>query len=154
MRSPYRRATTLDLDRLLLLQRDFYAEQQYPFDADVMRHAWPRLLSDCRVGQAWIAEDDADAVAYVVATLGYSLEHQGRDAFVDELYVAPSHRGRGLGRAALEQVERWCRHQCVRVLLLEVEDVNDDAHALYTRAGFVAGSRHLLRKTIGGQVSE
>lgn len=154
MRTPYRRATTSDLDRLLELQRGFYVEQGYPYDAAAMRHVWPRLLTDPWLGQAWLAEEDRQAVAYVVATLGYSLEHLGRDAFVDELYVAPPHRGRGLGRAALEQVERWCRHQCVRVLLLEVEDVNDDAHALYTRAGFVAGSRHLLRKTIGGQVSK
>src|SRR5690606_39490160 len=107
MRTPYRRATTSDLDRLLELQRGFYVEQGYPYDAAAMRHVWPRLLTDPWLGQAWLAEEDRQAVAYVVATLGYSLEHLGRDAFVDELYVAPSHRGRGLGRAALAQVECW-----------------------------------------------
>lgn len=148
MRTPYRRATTSDLDRLLVLQHEFYGEQGYPFDADAMRHAWPRLLSDPAIGQVWVAEADAIAVAYVVATLGYSLEHRGRDAFVDELYVVPSHRGQGLGRAALAQVEAWCRHQCVRVLLLEVERDNAHAFGLYERAGFGGDSRRLLKRLI------
>ena len=41
------------------------------------------------------------AVGYLVLTLGYSLEYGGRDAFIDEVYIRSSYRGRGIGTAAL-----------------------------------------------------
>ena len=145
---PYRLATTADVDDVLLLQRDFYLEEGYPFAVERMRPALAALLGDPSLGQVWVAEDGQRLVAYAVLTLGYSLEHHGRDAFVDELYVVPSHRGQGLGRAALALMDAYCRANGVHVLLLEVEHVNEDAHALYTRAGFVAGKRHLLKKHV------
>jgi ribosomal protein S18 acetylase RimI-like enzyme len=113
-----------------------------------MRPGLATLLSDPSLGQVWVAEDGQRLVAYAVLTLGYSLEHHGRDAFVDELYVVPSHRGQGLGRAALALMDAYCRENGVHVLLLEVEHVNEDAHALYRRAGFVVGTRHLLKKHV------
>lgn len=133
---------------MLSLQREFYAEEAYPFVAGQMRPALAALLADPLLGQVWVAEDGPRLVAYAVLTLGYSLEHRGRDAFVDELYVVPSHRGHGLGRAALEVMDAYCRATGVHVLLLEVEHVNTEAHALYTRAGFTTGTRHLLKKII------
>jgi ribosomal protein S18 acetylase RimI-like enzyme len=147
--SPYRLATAADTDEVLALQRDFYAEEGYPFAAEQMRFALARLLADPSLGQIWVAEQAQRLVAYAVLTLGYSLEHHGRDAFVDELYVVPSHRGQGFGRAALALMDIYCREHDVHVLLLEVEHVNDEAHALYRRAGFVTGTRHLLKKRIG-----
>lgn len=146
--SSYRLATVADLDDVLSLQRDFYAEEGYPFAVEHMRPALATLLGDPSLGQVWVAEDAQRLVAYAVLTLGYSLEHRGRDAFVDELYVVPSHRGRGLGRAALGLMDGYCREHGVHVLLLEVEYDNEDAHALYRRVGFGAGTRHLLKKHI------
>ncbi len=146
--SPYRLATDVDLDQVLFLQRDFYEEEGYPFASEQMRPALMTLLGHPALGQLWVAEEEQQVVAYAVLTLGYSLEHRGRDAFVDELYVVPSHRGRGLGRAALALMDGYCRENGVHVLLLEVEHINEDAHALYRRAGFVAGTRHLLKKRI------
>lgn len=142
----YRLATAADTDEVLSLQRDFYAEEGYPFASEQMRPALAALLADPSLGQVWIAEQAQQVVAYAVLTLGYSLEHHGRDAFVDELYVVASHRGQGLGRAALALMDTYCREHHVHVLLLEVEHVNDEAHALYRRAGFVTGTRHLLKK--------
>lgn len=147
-RLPYRLATVADVDHVLSLQCDFYAEEGYPFAAGQMRTALETLLGDPSLGQVWVVEAGQHVVAYAVLTLGYSLEHHGRDAFVDELYVVPSHRGRGLGRAALELMDAYCRKHGVHVLLLEVEHVNEDAHALYRRAGFGAGTRHLLKKHV------
>ncbi len=142
----FRPATAADGDDVIRLQEAFYAEEGYPFVAASMRPALDRLLADPSFGHVWVAEDAQRCVAYAVLTFGYSLEHRGRDAFVDELYVVPSHRGRGLGRAALALIDAYCRAHGVHVLLLEVEHVNDEAHALYRRAGFGAGTRHLLKK--------
>ena len=70
-------------------------------------------------------------MGYLVVAFGYSLEFRGRDAFVDELYVAPTHRGRGLGREALRVAEPCCLEAGVRALHLEVRPGNARARGLY-----------------------
>ena len=40
-----------------------------------------------------------------------------REAFVDELLIAESHRGRGLGREALEVAEEYCFEDFERYLM-------------------------------------
>src|SRR5512134_1736901 len=144
----FRPATPADLDALLALQRDYYAEDGYPFDLAVQREAFGLLLADPALGAAWLAGDGGSVVAYVVVTLGWSLEFGGRDAFVDELYVTPAARGAGLGRAGLAVAEAGARALGVRTLHLEVEDGKPAALALYRRRGFAGHGRALLKKSI------
>lgn len=144
----FRPALPADLDGLLALQRDYYAEDGYAFDPAVAREAFGRLLAEPSLGRAWLAEDGARVLAYVVLTLGWSLEFGGRDAFVDELYVTPAARGLGLGRAGLAAAESGARALGVRTLHLEVEDGKPAALAMYRRSGFVEHGRALMRKPL------
>jgi putative acetyltransferase len=52
------------------------------------------------------------------------------------LMVAAGHRGRGIGRALLEQAVRWARGAGVRKLELHVFPWNERALRLYERFGF------------------
>jgi GNAT superfamily N-acetyltransferase len=67
--------------------------------------------------------------------------------FVDEatpevsIAVLPAHRGRGIGRALLEALERAARDQHINRLSLSVERDNP-ATALYERIGFRPLGRH------------
>jgi GNAT superfamily N-acetyltransferase len=144
----FRPARLADLDALLRLQRDYYAEDAYPFEAEAARAVWARLIADPSLGRTWVADESGDVVAYAVLTMGYSLEYRGRDAFVDELYVAPKARARGLGRAALAVLEEACAGLGVTALHLEVERGKDPAEGLYRRSGFVAHTRVLMTKRI------
>lgn len=146
--NPFRLAVPADLDDLLALQRDYYAEDGYRFDPPVAREAFARLLAEPALGQAWLAEGGGRVVAYVVLTLGWSLEFGGRDAFVDELYVTPAARGGGLGRAGLAAAEAGARALGVRTLHLEVEDGKAAALAMYRRNGFAEHGRALLKKSL------
>jgi GNAT superfamily N-acetyltransferase len=138
----FRRATLADLASLLAMQREFYAHEQYPFDEAVAAEAMGALIEDVSLGRMMIAED----AGYLVVTFGYSLEFGGRDAFVDELYVLPSARGRGLGTEALALAEELCRDAGVRALHLEVEFENSEAKRLYARSGYYEHTRHLMTK--------
>jgi len=144
----FRPALPADLDALLALQRDYYAEDGYRFEPAMAREAFGRLLAEPALGRAWLAEDGGRVVAYVVLTLGWSLEFGGRDAFVDELYVTPSARGAGLGRAGLAMAEAGARALAVRALHLEVEGGKPAALAMYRRNGFAEHGRALLKKSL------
>jgi GNAT superfamily N-acetyltransferase len=145
----FREAAPDDADAIALLMRQYYAEAGYRFDDVDSRAALERLLADPGLGRVLVAQDTAGAVGYVVTTFGFSLEYRGRDAFVDELFVLPSHRGRGLGAAALKLVEQFCREVGVRALHLEAERDNPGAQLLYRGAGFVDHDRRLMTKLLG-----
>jgi L-amino acid N-acyltransferase YncA len=148
MQRRFRFALPADLDALLALQRDYYAEDGYPFDLAVQREALGRLLDDPALGRVWLAEDGGRVVAYAVLTLGWSLEFGGHDGFVDELYVTPPARGGGLGRAGLAAAEAGARALGVRTLHLEIEDAKDAALGLYRRSGFAGRGRALMSKSL------
>lgn len=52
------------------------------------------------------------------------------------MWVAPEARGRGVGDALMQEIERWARSVGASVLRLSVADDNTAAAALYERHGF------------------
>jgi len=143
-----RPATAADVELLCGLMAANYAEANYPSEPRAAREAFAALVRDPALGRAWIVEVDDRAAGYAVLTLGWSLEYGGRDAFVDDLYVAPEYRGRGLGGAALAAVEAAARELGVRALHLEVERGNRPAQELYRRRGFRDNDRQILTRRL------
>jgi ribosomal protein S18 acetylase RimI-like enzyme len=146
----YRSATEADIEPILALMRDYYADEGYPFAQESARAALLELLGAPLLGRVWIANAAGSPVAYVILTVGFSLEYGGRDAFIDDLYVAPGHRGHGLGKSALALAEATCRDLGIRALHLEVERRKAGAQALYRRFGFVDHERYLMTKRLAG----
>ncbi len=52
------------------------------------------------------------------------------------MWIAPTARGRGVGDALVQEVERWARSMAARSLRLDVADGNRAAAGLYQRNGF------------------
>lgn len=147
----FKAATASDADALLAMMRELYEHERTRFDERAARKALLQLLGDDALGRVWLMRSGGEAAGYVVLTLGFSLEFEGRDAFVDELYVGAAHRGRGLGRRAISFVEEACRALGVRALHLEVERENAAAQALYRKCGFADHDRYLLTKWVDGR---
>jgi ribosomal protein S18 acetylase RimI-like enzyme len=139
-----------DIDAVIAMMRRYYAEDGYPFvDADA-RQALRDLVRDGNLGRIWVISNQARVIGYLAVTLGFSLEYRGRDAFIDELYVAEEARGKGLGRKALEMAEAYCRERGVKALHLEVEHHREAAYDLYRRSGFELHGRALMTKLLDG----
>jgi ribosomal protein S18 acetylase RimI-like enzyme len=155
-----RAAVPADVEALLSLMQALYLEDgTKPLETAAARRALEELLATPQLGRVWVAADGeqagvgsgADAsgpVAYVALTFGFSLEWHGRDAFIDELYVAPRWRGQGVGRALLDLAEREARAMGVRAIHLEVEPGNARARAVYERAGYEDNERRLATKRL------
>jgi ribosomal protein S18 acetylase RimI-like enzyme len=142
----FRRAVAADVPALLDLQQRFYANEGYPYDRTTMDRGMRELLADPSLGRLFAAGDPI--AGYLVLTFGFSLEFGGRDAFVDELYIADASRGQGLGTLALHVAEEACREAGIGALHLEVEHANPRARALYERSGYKAHDRHLMTKRV------
>ena len=78
-----------------------------------------------------------------MAALAYlwSLEHGGRVAWLDEIFVLPAHRGRGIGRLLLRVALVVAQKAGCRVAQLEVVQGHERAEHLYRREGFASVAR-------------
>ena len=146
----FERATEADLDELVAMMRALYAEDEgFAFDEAVARKGLALLLEDDRNGRVWLIRMDGETAGYIVLATSFSLEYHGRDAFIDEVYVVPTWRDRGIGARALERAVEECRAMGVAAVHLEVGHDNPKARALYERLGFVDRRRYLMTRWIG-----
>jgi ribosomal protein S18 acetylase RimI-like enzyme len=130
------------------MQQRFFADAGDALDVEASRRAMLELIGDEALGRFFVFEEEGAIAGYIVIGFGFTLEFGGRDAFVDELYVAPEARGRGIGSAALQIAEDACRGAGIRALHLEVAHENPRARALYERAGYAAHERSLMTKRL------
>lgn len=153
MKTTFNLAGRADTELLAELMQEFYIFEHLAFDERVARTALGQLLSDASLGRVWLIRHGEETIGYVVLTLGFSLEFQGRHAVVDELYIRPGYRGRGAGKRTLQFVEEACRSLGIAALRLEVERTNANAQAVYRKIGFKEHDRYLMTKWIS-QVAE
>jgi GNAT superfamily N-acetyltransferase len=119
-----------------------------PFDETRRRAVYEEFTRNRALGQFWLICINREPVGYVVLTLGFSFEYRGRDAFIDELYLRPEHRGKGIGRRTLQFVEHQAQKAGVNALHLEVSRDNRAALQLYLHSGYVNHDRYLMTKKL------
>jgi GNAT superfamily N-acetyltransferase len=130
-----RPATLADIPALVSLMEEFYAESSFPLDRASATASFEALLREPSRGAVWLLLEGVEAAGHVVLTTRFSMEHGGLDAFIDDLFVRPAHRRRGLARAGLEALFAECRRRGVLAVHVEVGDRNAPAQALYGAFG-------------------
>jgi GNAT superfamily N-acetyltransferase len=99
------------------------------------------VVDDPRHGFILLASsgDGACAIAYAAAHL--SAEHGGLIGWLEELYVVPGQRGKGVGSLLLGEVFSRAAQLGWRGVELEVVEGHERAAALYLRHGFQRAPR-------------
>lgn len=110
--------------------------------------AMTSLVTDGTLGRCWVIRARERPAGYLALTFGYSIEFGGRTAFVDELYVAPAFRRRGIAREALRLASEAAIDLGVRALFIEVSGANEAAGRLYRSCGFTARKYQTLYKRL------
>lgn len=151
-----RRATLADVPVLVDLMREFYAEAGYTLDRGWAGDSFSALLEDDSRGAVWVVFGGPEPAGYVVLTVRFSMEYGGLDAFIDDLFIRPACRRRGLGRAALTALFEECRRRKVLAVHVEVGRDNAAAKALYSGYGLEPhdDGRQMLTARLGGGSGE
>ncbi|MCU1330071.1 MAG: GCN5-related N-acetyltransferase [Bryobacterales bacterium] len=131
-----RRANCSDLPLLVSLMAEFYAEAGYPLNDEAAAGAFAAIISDERLGYIWVIQEQHKDVGHLVVCLRFAMEFGGMIACLDDLYVQPASRNKGLGSAALTELSRFCATTGIRAMTVEVGHDNAAAQAVYRRAGF------------------
>ena len=142
----FRLAELEDLPPLLDMIRDFHRGEGIASPAEAVEAA-VRVLLGRSTGRIWMIADENGATAgYMVLTFGFSIEFEGRDAFVDELYLKPEYRGRGWGTAAVEFAAAAASELGIKALHLEADRGKDRVVHLYRSLGFREHDRFLMTR--------
>lgn len=93
------------------------------------------LGRDVPLLNALLAGRDGDAVG-VCVWLSYFSTWKGRGIYIQDLFVAESERGSGLGARLLGEAARRARADGARIVRLSVDAANQRAVPFYLRLGF------------------
>jgi ribosomal protein S18 acetylase RimI-like enzyme len=143
-----RPATEKERAELLAFMRDDLAD-----DADVIMQflgiTWPEFE------QLYRSRGEVRTITANGESAGYCwIEHRGRELHLHAIFVLPSHRGRGIGSATFQALEKEYGAKA-DMFELGVRESNKGAIALYRRVGFAVSSKLaevgflVMRKQIG-----
>lgn len=132
------------LETLDKLVAAFHEEAGIKLAAEKRKAGIAPLLDGIPHGAAYLIGPPRAPIGYLVVTFGWSLEFGGMDGFIDELYVRPGVRGRGIASETLQSLPRALAGAGLKALHLEVRRSDDKAQSLYSRAGFVKRAEYML----------
>lgn len=129
-----RRAEVADAPEVARLLHDFNTEfaEPTPGVAALTRRARELLAAEGLV--ALLGGEGPDGLAIV--RFRASLWADALDAYLEELYVAPAQRGRGLGRVLLEAAIKAAREAGAVRMEIATSEADTTAIALYASCGF------------------
>ncbi len=137
-------ASEKNLAELLPLVRSYHKFEGINLTEKGRASSLHTLLCNQSLGRIWLVYCDTALVGYIVLCVGYSIEFAGLDAFIDEFYIDPKFRGKGIGMRALELVKVEAKKAGIRTIHLEVARTNTKAQALYSRVSFKSREKYVL----------
>ena len=137
MQSMIRNIQERDREEVLCMMRTFYASDAVwsngsdeIFAADV-----DACLSDSPYLEGYVFEDDGVLQGYAMVAKSFSTEFGKPCMWLEDIYVAPEFRDRGIGSAFMSYIQNKYTDAIFR---LEVEPENERAVHVYEKCGFVA----------------
>jgi len=129
-----RLATSEDAHEVARLLHDFNTEYDTPSPGvEVLAERLRQLLDG---EHTWAILVDSPSVAVALVTLRPNVWYQGPAALLDELYVVPTLRGRGIGSTVIELLAATAIERGVDLIEINVDEGDVDAQRFYERHGF------------------
>ncbi|WP_107498021.1 N-acetyltransferase [Thalassobius sp. I31.1] len=131
-----------DRERLANMVTQFHAEEELP-TTDTERAAGIDILFSGEMqAAAWLIGPKSSPVGYIIVSFGFCMAIGGREALIDEIWIRPSVRGRGMGSQCLMAIMKELAKMDVQRVNLDVAADNPKAKMLYEKLGFRTHERY------------
>ena len=129
-------AVKADAPKILQLIQDLALYEKAPNEAvATLEQIEQTLFSDLPSAFAHVAEVDGEVVGISIWFLNYSTWLGKPGIYLEDLYVDPEHRGKGLGLALLKELATICVERGYERLQWWVLDWNQPSIEFYTSLG-------------------
>ena len=142
-----RRITPADRETYLKMARDFYHSEAvlHPVPDCHYTRAFDEMMRSDDYLLGLIFEAEGQTAGYALLCKTWSQEAGGAVVWIDELYVLPGFRNKGLGKAFFNELSAIAPAARYR---LEIEPDNARAERLYSAMGFeTLGYKQLVKET-------
>jgi GNAT superfamily N-acetyltransferase len=141
----FRQHSPSDLAGVRRMIEDFYREapEGKSMTANKIDLTFERLRLYPESGTFMVFEEDGELAGYALLINFWSNEYGGIILVIDELYITPAHRGKGLGKKFFDYLIEHKPNNWV-ALELEVLPYNQRALQLYEKIGFKKSDRSYL----------
>lgn len=138
-----------DRDRVLPLVAALHHETGAHLSPEARAAAILPLLQGTPHGCLYLIGPARAPLGYVVVSFGWCVELGGLDGSIDEIYVRPAVRGRGIAGNVLNKLPNALSKAGVTGLRSSVLRDNQNAQHVFARAGFRSDDdRRILRKSL------
>ncbi|MDX1372914.1 MAG: GNAT family N-acetyltransferase [Nitrososphaeraceae archaeon] len=133
---------------ILELVVEFYGIDRKDKRANTLKGCIAEFLNYPKYGSAFIIKYAGEIVGYVILAFGFSFEYGGRDSFIDEFYIKPEYREKGIGGIALDYIIKYARTTGIKAIHLEVKEKHKKAERLYIKKGFKEHKNKFMSLTL------
>lgn len=132
-----RKITKEDRNTFLIFAKAFYTSEAVCHSIPQSYHiaTFQQLMESDTYAQGYIIEYQGKSVGYALTAKTFSQEAGGMVLWIEELFILPEYRGKGLGTEFFAYIQKNEAPALAR-LRLEVEPDNQKAMRLYERMGF------------------
>ena len=132
-----REITKADRNLYLLFAQAFYSlgAVAHPIPRSHLLATFDHLMENDTYAKAYIIEFNQKPVGYALTAKTFSQEAGGFVIWIEELFILPEYRGKGLGTEFFQFVKKHIEPTVARIRL-EVTEENREAIALYEKQGF------------------
>lgn len=134
-------AVSSDIPQLcLLLDTLFSQETEFKPDSELQALGLGAIINGDGIGDILVAKQSGQIIGMVNLLYTVSTALGSRVAILEDMVIAPQHRGLGVGSALLKYAIDFARQKgCKRITLLTDND-NEAAHHFYQQHGFTESS--------------
>ena len=153
----YGEPTVDDVDAIAELFVEDMTDLGMDTSMDAMRGLVESIVEDLQSSDpqcvCWVARpgESQPPCGVVLANFNWSLKFGGRALWIEEMYVTPAHRRRGIGRALVDRVLDYAEAHGFHGIDLEAYQGNTSASVLYRTMGFHRLGRERFYFHLGDQ---
>lgn len=138
-----------DIDFLVgLLESLFAQEAEFVVDTAKQKAGLSLIVNDAALGQILVARNDDIVVGMVNLLFTVSTALGKRVAILDDLIVAPTSRGKGVGTLLMDAAIGLCAERGLARISLQTDSDNYMAQRLYEFHGFMRSSMISYKKIL------
>lgn len=132
-----RKITSQDFETYITLATEFYHSEAvlHPVPQSHFEATFDEMIHSSAYAEGYIFEVDGETAGYALLAKTFTQEAGGEVLWIEEVYIRPAFRSKGLGKAFFAYLEAN-KSERVKRIRLEVEADNQKAIDLYTRLGF------------------
>ena len=135
MTSAIHLAGPADLPRITSLMARYHEEAGLPYDAAHRETVTSPLLDGSPLGAVWLIGPARAPLGYILVSFGWSVKDGGMVGWLEEIFIRPSVRKRGIGTESLHAVTVSLRDAGMTALHARLNANNEAAARFCRRTG-------------------